>query len=338
MLNYNAVSVAIVLLNYNGLALLKQYLPTLLLYSNGHNVIVVDNASTDGSVTYLQSYFPEVLCMVHDTNYGIAKGYNLALRQIKATYYLLLNNDVLVTEHWLSELLAIMEADFSIAFCQPKILSIIEPDRFDYAGAAGGFIDADGYPFCRGRIFNSIEKDRGQYDDTRAVFWASGACVLVRSKVFHDLGGFDELFFAHFEEIDMCWRAHLSGWKVYYCGTSKVYHLGGATIAYSSPRKTYLNFRNRALMLYKYQSNPILGTLKRLFLDVLAAFRMLYLGKFSHSWAICKAQIDFFKFKKKCMVNRSVFRLPHIYKRSIVVYFFIKKNKLFSKISSAQFT
>lgn len=331
-------SVAIVILNYNGLALLQAYLPTLLLYSHGYRIIVVDNASTDGSVDYLRSHFPMVTCMVHDANYGVAKGYNIALQQIKATYYLLLNNDLLVTVDWLKEMLTLMEDDPSIGFCQPKILSLTQPDQFDYAGAAGGFIDAYGYPFCRGRIFNLIEKDSGQYNDTRAVFWASGACVLVRAKAFHTLGGFDELFFAHFEEIDLCWRAHLAGWKVYYCGTSTVYHLGGATLAYNSPRKTYLNFRNRLLMLYKYHPTNLVYMIKNVGLDLLAAVRMWGLGKFAHSWAIVQAQIDFFRLKTKEQAKPSSAYLPNRYKGSMLIDFFIKKKKRFSDIAPHLFT
>ena len=319
-------TVAIVVLNYNGLSLLKAYLPTLLLYSHGYGIIIIDNGSTDGSVDYLRNHFPTVTCMVHDGNYGVAKGYNVALKQIKATYYVLLNNDLLVTANWLTEMLALMEHDPSIGFCQPKILSLQRPDEFDYAGAAGGFIDMYGYPFCRGRIFNHIEKDSGQYDDTRAIFWTSGACVLVRAKAFHTLGGFDELFFAHFEEIDLCWRAHIAGWKVYYCGTSTVYHLGGATLAYQSPRKTYLNFRNRLLMLYKYHPAHLMDTIKNIAFNLLAIFRMWYLGKFAHSWAIVQAQIDFFKLKKKIKPKFLVPYLANIYKRSMVIDFYQKRN------------
>lgn len=330
-------SVAIVVLNYNGLPLLKAYLPTLLRYSNRYNIIVVDNGSTDGSVTYLRSHFPTVTCMVHGANYGVAKGYNLALKQIQATYYLLLNNDLLVTNHWLEPLLALMEEDPAIGFCQPKILSLRKPDHFDYAGAAGGFIDDYGYPFCRGRIFHRIEKDSGQYNDTRAVFWASGACLLVRAKAFHSLGGFDELFFAHFEEIDLCWRAQLAGWKVYYCGSSRVYHLGGATLPYNSPTKTYLNFRNRLYMLYKYHPNHLIYAIKNLCLDLLAMLRMLVLGKFAHSWAIIKAQIDFFKLKNTHITKAAAADLPNSYKGSILVDFFIKNKKCFSELATDRF-
>ncbi|TSJ80948.1 MAG: glycosyltransferase family 2 protein [Candidatus Cardinium sp.] len=336
--NQDPISVAIVVLNYNGLPLLKAYLPTLLRYSNGYPIVVVDNASTDGSVDYIQAHFPTVACIVHDANYGVAKGYNLALRQLKATYYLLLNNDLLVTKHWLKRLLALMEGDPAIACCQPKILALKKPDHFDYAGAAGGFIDGYGYPFCRGRIFNRIEKDNGQYDDTRAVFWASGACLLVRASAFHMLGGFDELFFAHFEEIDWCQRAQLAGWKVYYCGSSTVYHLGGATLPYNSPKKTYLNFRNRLLLLYKHHPNHLMQKIRNVCLDLLAIFWMLMLGKFAHSWAILKAQIDFFKLKKKCMVKPSTRPLPNRYKGSILMDFFIKKKKYFSKLAPDRFT
>ncbi|CDG49792.1 glycosyltransferase family 2 protein [Cardinium endosymbiont of Bemisia tabaci] len=331
-------TVAIVVLNYNGLSLLKAYLPTLLLYNHGHKIIVVDNGSTDGSVDYLRNHFPTVTCMVHGGNYGVAKGYNLALKQIKATYYVLLNNDLLVTANWLTEMLTLMEHDPAIGFCQPKILSLQRPDQFDYAGGAGGFIDVYGYPFCRGRIFNHIEKDSGQYDDTRAIFWASGACLLVRAKAFHTLGGFDELFFAHFEEIDLCWRAHIAGWKVYCCGSSTVYHLGGATLAYQSPRKTYFNFRNRLLILDKYHPGRLMDTIRNIALNLLAIFRMWYLGKFTHSWAIVQAQMDFFKLKKKSNPKFSSPYLANIYKRSMVIDFFTKKKKRFSEITPDQFT
>ncbi|WP_339044628.1 glycosyltransferase family 2 protein [Cardinium endosymbiont of Tipula unca] len=316
--------------------MLKKYLPTLLRYSDGCKIVLVDNASTDGSAAYIQHQFPEISCIVHHANYGVAKGYNLALKQIDATYYVLLNNDLLVTAHWLKDMVSLMEQDPSIALCQPKILSMQNPDYFDYAGAGGGFIDIDGYPFCRGRIFSSIEKDSGQYDDTRAVFWASGACLLVRSQAFHALGGFDELFFAHFEEIDLCLRAHVMGWKVYYCGTAKVYHLGGTTLSYASPQKTYLNFRNRALMLYKYKH--IVGVPKRLFLDLLAALKMLSIGKILHAWAICKAQIAFLRIKKKCKVAHHASFLPNVYKRSILLDFFVKKKKSFFKLPANAFT
>ncbi len=336
--NHDLPTVAIVVLNYNGLALLKEYLPKILLYSNGYRIIVVDNASTDDSVDYVKSHFPAVASIVHDANYGVAKGYNLALKQIKATYYLLLNNDLLVTPYWLKGMLTLMEDNLSVAFCQPKILSLKKPDQFDYAGAAGGFIDAYGYPFCRGRILDSIEQDRGQYNDTREIFWASGACLLVRAKAFHSLGGFDELFFAHFEEIDLCWRAHIAGWKVYYCGSSTVYHIGGATLSYNDPKKTYLNFRNRLLLLYKYHPNSLFFKIKNVCLDLLAFFRMLLLGNLAHSWAIVQAQIDFFKLKKQCVARPSSAYLPNRYKGSMIIAFFIKKKKAFSEIAPHRFT
>ncbi|MBX9890618.1 MAG: glycosyltransferase family 2 protein [Amoebophilaceae bacterium] len=328
-----SIDLVICVLNYNGLALLKQYLPVVVANSGGYAIVLVDNGSIDGSVDYVQRHFPTIRCIVHEANYGVSKGYNLALKQIEATYYLLLNNDLLVTPDWLRDMLLLMESDRSIAFCQPKILSLVAPDRFDYAGAAGGFIDKYGYPFCRGRIFNSIEQDNGQYNDTCPIFWASGACLLVRSKAFYALGGFDELFFAHFDEIDLCWRAHLSGWKVYYCGTSCVYHLGAASLPYESPQKTYLNFRNRALMLYKYPSNHKFSLLSRMVLDGIAALRLLCLGKYAHCWAILKAEVAFFKWRKKCTrYQEAVTPLPHLYQGSIVVDFFIKNKKLFSDI------
>ncbi|WP_243017954.1 MULTISPECIES: glycosyltransferase family 2 protein [Candidatus Cardinium] len=336
--NNHSPNLAIVLLNHNGLALLKQYLPTLLLYSDGYPIIVVDNASTDGSVAYLQHQFPEVKCIVYQSNYGVAKGYNLALKQIEATYYLLLNNDLLVTVDWLKGLVSLMEGNPAIACCQPKILSLIQPDQFDYAGGAGGFIDDYGYPFCRGRIFNHLEKDHGQYNDTRPIFWASGACLLVRAKAFHALGGFDELFFAHFEEIDFCWRAYLASWQVYYCADSTVYHLGGATLAYNSPRKTYLNFRNRLLMLYKHHGNNWGRTTKNIGLNLLAFFRMVALTKFTNGWAIVRAQIDFFRLNKEGLAKPSLAYLPYRYKGNILFDFFIKKKKCFSDIAPNRFT
>lgn len=327
--------VTIVVLNYNGITLLSKFLPSLLRYSGHYPIVVVDNASVDGSVAFIKKHFPTVSCLVHAENYGFAKGYNIALKQLQTTYYLLLNNDIMVTNGWLSNMLNLMELNPSIAFCQPKIRSLIRPDQFDYAGAAGGFIDVDGYPFCRGRIFDAIEKDYGQYDDTRSVFWASGACFMVRAEAFHELGGFDELFFSHFEEIDLCWRAQLAGWQVYYCGASSVYHLGGATIAYGSSQKSYLNYRNRALMLYKYDS--ALRIVRRLVLDLLAALRLCCLGRMASSWAVVRAQVDFFKLRKKCLINRSNIVLPNRYSGSLIVDFFIKHKKVFAKLSPKRF-
>lgn len=336
--NYCPFSLTIVVLNYNGLHLLKKYLPTLLVCSNGYPVILVDNGSTDGSVDHIHAHFPTVTCTVHEKNYGVAQGYNLALQHIKSDYYLLLNNDLLVTPNWFKDPLALMEGNPTIAFCQPKILSLQQPNQFDYAGGAGGFIDAYGYPFCRGRIFNTLEKDKGQYNDTRPVFWASGACLFVRSKAFNALGGFDPLFFAHFEEIDICWRAHHRGWQVYYCGTSTVYHLGSATLGNENTKKTYLNFRNRLLMVYKYEPNDWKNIFKNICLDLLAMFRMLALAKFAHSWAIVKAQIDFLKLKRKYFTSIPLTHLPNRYKGSIVIDFFVKNKKRFFQIASQKFT
>jgi len=323
---------AILVLNYNGLSLLQEYLPILVTHSQEYAVILIDNGSTDGSLDYVRLHFPDVLCIVHDRNYGVTKGYNLALEQVQATYYVFINNDVLVTKGWLSDMLALMESNPSIAACQPKICSRWAPNYFDYAGAAGGFIDHYGYPFCRGRIFDYLEKDEGQYNDTMAVFWASGACLLFRAEAFHALGGFDELFFAHFDEIDLCWRAHLSNWQVYYCGTSTVYHVGGGSLAYTNPKKTYLNFKNRALMYYKYYSDHTYKLAIQLALDIIAAMRMLLLGKFAHGLAIFRARIDFCKLKKQCTLYKSAVSLPHMYKGNIVIDFFLKRKKTFSKL------
>ncbi len=332
--------VAIVVLNFNGIALLKRFLPTVVQYSKNHTIFLVDNASTDASVSYVQTHFPSIKCIVHEENHGVSKAYNLALEQIHATYYVLLNNDVLVTEHWLQDMLFLMEEDKSIALCQPKICSLVAPNWFEYAGAAGGFIDVRGYPFCRGRIFNNLEQDTGQYNDKRAIFWASGACLLVRARAFHALGGFDPLFFAHFDEIDLCWRAHLFNWKVYYCGSSTVYHLGGGSLPYTHTYKTYLNFRNRALMLHKYHSFFFCTCMERFFWDVLAAFRMCLLGKFAHGWAIIKAQLDFFKLRKQCKTYymHRFYLLPTVYTGNMVIDFFIKKKRRFSELLPKRFT
>jgi len=245
------VNIAVVILNWNGKPLLEQFLPSVVKYSKQATIYVADNASTDNSVSFVNANFPEVHIVENEVNGGYAKGYNDALSHIEADIYCLLNNDVEVTENWLSPIISTFVSDTKVAAIQPKILDYKNRNFFEYAGAAGGYIDALGYPYCRGRIFDTIEQDKGQYDDTATIFWASGACLFIRKSVFDKVGKLDEDFFAHQEEIDLCWRIQNNGYKITYAGSSTVYHLGGATLDTMNPKKTYLNFRNNLYLLVK---------------------------------------------------------------------------------------
>ncbi len=231
------MQIAIVILNWNGEVLLERYLPSVVRYSQGCDIYVADNASTDGSVTFLKQNYPNIKIIQNDQNGGFAKGYNDALQHVDADIVCLLNSDVEVTEGWLEPIVKVFHDYPKASIVQPKILDLLRKKHFEYAGAAGGFLDQLGYPFCRGRIFQSLEKDKGQYDDTLEIFWATGACMFIKKEVFHDLGGFDEDYFAHQEEVDLCWRAKNAGHKVYYSGQSHVYHLGGSTLSNMNPKK-----------------------------------------------------------------------------------------------------
>ena len=244
-------SVAVVILNYNGKTHLEAFLPGVVKYSSEAEVWVVDNASTDGSVAFLRDQFPQVKLHQLAANMGYSGGYYEGLKHITADYYVLLNSDIEVTEGWLAPMSKLLESDPGIAACQPKILSHHLRDTFEYAGAAGGFIDILGYPFCRGRVYNTLEKDHGQYNDQLEVFWATGACLFVRASAYHEVGGLDPTFFAHFEELDLCWRLKMAGYRIFYQGMSYVYHVGGGTLSSTSPYKIYLNFRNSNLLLLK---------------------------------------------------------------------------------------
>ena len=272
------MKIAVVILNWNGKALLERFLPSVLEYSKGTDVYVVDNASTDGSVDFLREHYPTIKIVENSTNGGFAKGYNEGLQHVKADVYCLLNSDVEVTPDWLEPIKNTFKTQPEAAIIQPKILDLMQKDHFEYAGAAGGFLDKFGYPFCRGRIFQTIEKDEGQYDDIREVFWATGACMFIKSDVFWSLGGFDEDYFAHQEEIDLCWRAQNAGHKVFYVGHSHVYHLGGSTLSNMNPKKTFLNFRNSLYSITKNlprrQAWPIVFI--RLLLDAIAALRFIF--------------------------------------------------------------
>jgi GT2 family glycosyltransferase len=305
--------IAVVILNYNGEKLLGQFLPSVIEHSKNATIIVADNGSTDQSVSLLSKNFPSVRAIKLERNYGFCGGYNKALKQIESPYYVLLNSDVEVTSGWLDPLEALLESDLNIAAVQPKILSYHQQDHFEYAGAAGGFIDSFGYPFCRGRLFDFTETDTQQYNDTREIFWATGACMMIRSSVYHQLGGLDEDFFAHMEEIDLCWKIQRMGLQVYYCGTSRVYHVGAGTLPRSNPRKTFYNFRNGLVLLFKHWSSvALLFKLPlRFFLDYVAACKFLVSGNRSDATAVLRAHAHFMKELPKTRVKRKILKAQY---------------------------
>ena len=325
---------AVVILNWNGETHLKTFLPSVIEHCKGvARVIVADNKSTDNSLDLLRNSFPTVEIIENKENGGFAKGYNDALKKVNAEFYVLLNSDVEVTENWLQPMLRLFDSDKEIGICQPKLRSYLERDKFEYAGAAGGFIDFLGYPFCRGRIFQYVETDEGQYDDTSEIFWASGAAMFIRSTVFHELGGFDESYFAHMEEIDLCWRAKNQGYKVYYCSESLVYHLGGGTLHKSSPQKNFLNFRNSLLTLYKNDSSGfrMMKTLGRLLLDSAAYLKILSDSGFAHANSIVRAHFSFYG-AKKAKSKKKLKKISGIYQGSIVLEHYLSGKKKFSDL------
>ena len=320
--------VAVVILNYNGQKFLETFLPSVVENNDGYEIIIADNASTDNSIDFLKSNYSNIKVIQLTNNEGFAGGYNNALQKIEAEYYVLLNSDVEVSSNWTKPIIDLMDNNTSIAACQPKIRSYHQKTHFEYAGAAGGYIDWLGYPFCRGRVFDSYEQDLGQYDDTKEVFWATGACMFVRAKVFHDLGGFDTHFFAHMEEIDLCWRMKNAGYKVMYSSVSMVYHVGGGTLHKSNPRKTFLNYRNGLAMLYKnLPSNKLFSTiLLRLVLDGISGVKLLIDGSFSDFLAVIKAHFAFYAMIPK-LERKSPKNVIGIYQKSIVWEHFVKKQK-----------
>lgn len=332
------MKVALVILNYNGVRYLEKFLPNVIKYSSDDSVIyVADNCSTDGSVELLIESFPEVRIIQNDSNGGFATGYNKALKTIDAEYYILLNSDIEVTPDWIRPVIELMDSDKSIAACQPKILSYNKKEEFEYAGAAGGFIDKYGYPFCRGRIFQSMERDQDQYNDAIEVFWASGACMFVRSEVFNKLGGFDDDFFAHMEEIDFCWRSKSSGYRIMVCPQSKVYHVGGGTLPVGSAWKTYLNFRNNFILIYKNlpagKLNYIIAA--RLILDGIAGLKFMLQGGFSDMIAVVRAHIYFYRNFSKIKSKRKKIRqmeVGEVYKGNIVVDHYLKRKMKFTDL------
>lgn len=325
---------AVVILNWNGLRHLKTFLPSVIEHSRGlAQVIVADNASTDQSVDYLKKNFPTVKIIQNNENGGFAKGYNDALKELDTEFYVLLNSDVEVSENWIEPILQLFDSNSEVAICQPKLRSYLERNKFEYAGAAGGYIDFLGYPFCRGRIFQYVETDHGQYDETTEVFWASGACMFIRSKVYHELGGFDEKYFAHMEEIDLCWRAKNIGYKVYCQPKSVVYHLGGGTLNKNSPRKNFLNFRNSLLTLYKNDNSSfrMLKVFCRLFLDAAAYVKILSDSGLQHANTIINAHFSFYGMKKS-KVEKKLKKVSCQYEGSIVLEHYFKGVKKFSQL------
>lgn len=334
------MKVAVVILNWNGKSFLEQFLPSVTAHSAGADIWVIDNASTDDSVTFLEANYPQIKTTVNANNGGFARGYNEGLKHIDADIYVLLNSDVEVTAGWLNPIVSLMESNPEIAACQPKVKAFHRKSHFEHAGAAGGLMDKHCYTFCRGRIFDLVEADSGQYDDSREIFWATGACMFIRSVDFHEQGGFDEDFFAHMEEIDLCWRLKNKGKKIWYCSDSTVYHVGGGTLTYSSPRKTYLNFRNN---LYTITKNYRAGSLFlkiwwRLMLDGIAGVKFLFSFQFSHLGAVIKAHFSFYGKlgimlkKRKVLGQKLSINSAGTYSGSIVWQAFVKGHKRYSEL------
>ncbi|MCF8368085.1 MAG: glycosyltransferase family 2 protein [Bacteroidales bacterium] len=336
--------VALVILNWNGKKFLEDFLPGVIEHSKKDaEVIVADNASTDGSVEFLQSNFPSVRIILNESNGGYAKGYNDALKQIEADYFILLNSDIEVTPGWIKPVIELLESDPKIAAAQPKLRSYYEREKFEYAGAAGGFVDSFGYPFCRGRLFQSLETDTGQYDDIHEVFWATGACLFIKASVFIQLGGFDERFFAHMEEIDLCWRAKNKGYRIMFCPDSVVYHVGGGTLPKKSWRKTHLNIRNNIIMLYKNlpDQNLIPVFFIRLFLDGIASLKFLVDGGFRDFFAVILAHWQFYKLYPQLKRERRKvihYKVTKVYKKNLVFEYFLRRKKKFTDLEPGQFS
>ncbi|TCK69044.1 hypothetical protein DFQ05_0555 [Winogradskyella wandonensis] len=331
-MNYSSKDIAVVILNWNGKALLEQFLPSVIQHSAEAKIYVADNASTDDSVSFITEKFPEVEIIQNIENGGYAKGYNDALKHIEAPILCLLNSDIEVTKDWLLPVIEEYNAD-NVAIIQPKILDYKKKSYFEYAGAAGGFIDKYGYPYCRGRIFDTIEEDIGQYNENIHIFWASGACFFIKNQVFKDLNGFDESYFAHMEEIDLCWRAYNNGYLSKYVGSSTVYHVGGATLQNTSPRKTYLNFRNSLFTLVKNTDRNVLSrVLTRMVLDGIAGIRFLLKGQPLFFFSILKAHGSFYLSLPRLLKQRNTLKKKSGYysSTSIVWDYFIKKKRKFN--------
>ncbi len=334
-------NVAVVILNWNGRGMLERFLPSVLEHSRTEemdvSVIVADNGSSDDSVAFMQERYPQVRLILLDKNYGFAEGYNRALSQVEADYYVLLNSDVECTPNWIQPVVEMMERDPQVAIAQPKLLMYDQKDTFEYAGGAGGFIDQYGYPFCRGRIFSTLEKDHGQYDDECNIFWATGAAMFVRAEVFHQFGGLDGDFFAHMEEIDFCWRVKNNGYNVRYCPRSVVYHVGGGTLPKSSPFKTRLNFRNNLSMLYKnLPSSRLKHVIRlRLILDGIAALKFLAQGHIGEFKAVRTAHREFRNLRPQLQAKRDALKqqtVSDVYPRLLLLDYYFLRRTVFSAL------
>jgi len=331
------VKTAIVILNWNTRNHLETFLPSLLKYtlSDESKIFVADNASSDDSVGFLEKNYPDITLIQLDKNYGFAEGYNKALSQIEAQYYIILNSDIEVTENWINPLISLLDNDKTIGACMPKLKSYFDRESFEYAGAAGGYIDKLGYPFCKGRLFDTIEKDHGQYDGCFEVFWATGACFVIKSEVFHQMGGFDPFYFAHQEEIDLCWRLQNAGYKIYCTTNSVVYHLGGGTLPKSNPHKTFLNFRNNMVLLYKNlpAKRRFCVIFLRLILDGIAAVTFLFGPKPGEFTSVLKAHFHFYRYIFRNKKHPSPMSYPSlIYNKSIVLQYYIKKKRTYNSL------
>lgn len=332
---------AVVILNYNGAGMLRRFLPSVIEYSPEASIYVADNGSSDESCDVVRNEFPAVKLMVLDHNYGFAEGYNRALAQVDEEYAVLLNSDVEVTRGWLSPMTQFLDSNPEVAACQPKLLSFKQKDFFEYAGAAGGFIDKWGYTFCRGRIFNTVERDSGQYDDTTDVFWATGAALMIRNEVYKNNGGLDGRFFAHMEEIDLCWRLRSRGYRIACVPQSHVYHVGGATLKKENPQKTYLNFRNNLLMIYKNAPDCQLKKIMlfRKVFDNVAALKFLASGDYAAFKAVRKARRDFKamrsgydKARAENMKLTVTTRIPEVLKSSILYKYYLGFKHTYSSL------
>lgn len=332
---------AVVILNYNGAGMLRRFLPSVIEYSPEASIYVADNGSSDESCDVVRNEFPAVKLMVLDHNYGFAEGYNRALAQVDEEYAVLLNSDVEVTRGWLSPMTQFLDSNPEVAACQPKLLSFKQKDFFEYAGAAGGFIDKWGYTFCRGRIFNTVERDSGQYDDTTDVFWATGAALMIRNEVYKNNGGLDGRFFAHMEEIDLCWRLRSRGYRIACVPQSHVYHVGGATLKKENPQKTYLNFRNNLLMIYKNAPDCQLKKIMlfRKVFDNVAALRFLASGDYAAFKAVRKARRDFKamrsgydKARAENMKLAVTTRIPEVLESSILYKYYLRFKHTYSSL------
>lgn len=330
------MKIAVVILNWNGKKLLKTFLPSVVNFSQNATVYVADNASTDDSIEFIKENFPTVKIIANDKNGGFAKGYNDALKEVEADIYALVNSDVEVTENWLTPIIKEFTTDANTAIIQPKILDYKNKEKFEYAGAAGGFLDVLGYPYCRGRIFNTLEKDKGQYNDIIKINWASGACFFIRSNVYHQLGGFDEDYFAHQEEIDLCWRTNNLGHSIKYVGKTTIYHVGGATLNEENSYKTFLNFRNSLFSLVKNAptNRVFFYVFIRLILDGVAGIRFTLQGRPIHTWAILKSHASFYKNLPKMISKRAkTHKGKHYSTFSIVWSYFVLNRKKVNKLN-----